>query len=67
MKADDEKGIGVILIYTGLLFALLGWASRMKMDFHHRAEISATSFIVAAVLAGIGLLLFLVSMRKRRG
>ena len=67
MKADDEKGISVILIYTALLFALLGLASRMKMDFHHRAEISGTSFIVAAVLAGLGLLLFLVSLRKRRG
>jgi hypothetical protein len=55
------------LIYTALLFALLGLASRMKMDFHHRAEISGTSFIVAAVLAGLGLLLFLVSLRKRRG
>jgi hypothetical protein len=67
MKADDEKGISVILFYTALLFALLGWASRMKMDFHHRAEISTTSFIVAAVLVGLGLVLFLLSLRKRRG
>jgi hypothetical protein len=65
MKADDEKGISIILIYVALLFALLGWASRMKMDFHHRAEISGTSFIVAAVLASVGVIMFLFSLRKR--
>jgi NADH:ubiquinone oxidoreductase subunit H len=67
MKADDEKGLSVILIYTGLLFALIGWASRNKMDFHHRAEISNTSFTVAAILAGLSVVLFLLSLRKRRG
>jgi len=65
MKADDEKGISVILLYTALLFGLIGAAGRMKMDFHHRMEISTTSFIVAAVLAGLGIVLFLVSLRKR--
>jgi hypothetical protein len=65
MKADDEKGISIILLYVALLFALLGWASRMKMDFHHRAEISGTSFIVAAVLASVGVIMFLFSLRKR--
>ena len=40
MKADDEKGISVILIYTALLFFLLGLAARMKMNFHHRMELS---------------------------
>src|SRR5439155_18915368 len=38
--ADDEKGISVILLYTALLFFLLGVAARMKMNFHHRMEIS---------------------------
>ena len=65
MKADDEKGISVILIYTALLFFLLGLAGRMKMQFHYRAEISAASWVVAAVLAGLAILLFLFSLRKR--
>jgi len=65
MKADDEKGISVILIYTALLFFLLGLAGRMKMQFHYRAEISTASWVVAAVLAGLAILLFLFSLRKR--
>jgi hypothetical protein len=65
MKADDEKGISVILLYTALLFFLIGAAGRMKMEFHYRAEISNTSFIVAAILAALGVILFLFSLRKR--
>jgi hypothetical protein len=67
MKADDEKGISVILIYVALLFFLLGMAARMKMNFHHRAELSTAGFAVAAVLATLAIVLFLFSLRKRRG
>ena len=67
MKADDEKGISVILLYTALLFFLIGAAGRMKMEFHHRGEIATTSFTVAAILAALGVILFLLSLRKRRG
>ena len=67
MKADDEKGISLILIYIALLFFLLGVAARMKMNFHHRMEISTAGFVVAAVLAALGIVLFLFSLRKRRG
>jgi len=65
MKADDEKGISVILIYTALLFFLLGLAGRMKMSFRHRLEISTAGFVVAGVLAGLAIVLFLFSLRKR--
>ena len=65
MKADDEKGISVILIYTALLFFLLGLAARMKMSFQHRAELSTGGFVVAAVLATLAIVLFLFSLRKR--
>jgi len=65
MKADDEKGISVILIYIALLFFLLGLAAKMKMSFHHRAELSTAGFVVAAVLAGLAIVLFLFSLRKR--
>ena len=67
MKTDDQRGISVILFYSALLFLLLGWAGRMKADFHFRTEIGKTGFIVAAVLAGLALLLFLFSLGKRRG
>jgi uncharacterized membrane protein HdeD (DUF308 family) len=67
MRADDEKGISVILIYTALLFFLLGAAARMKMNFHHRMELSTGGFVVAGVLAALAIVFFLLSFRKRRG
>ena len=67
MKADDERGLSVILIYTALLFFLLGVAARMKMSFHHRMELSTGGFVIAAVLATLAIVLFLFSLRKRRG
>lgn len=65
MKADDEKGISIILIYTALLFFLIGLAGRIKMEFHYRAEISTASWVAAAILASLGVILFLFSLRKR--
>ena len=65
MKADDEKGISLILVYTALLFFLLGLAARMKMNFHHRMELSTAGFVIAGVLASLALILFLFSLRKR--
>ena len=67
MKADDEKGLSIISFYIALLFALLGAAGRMKAEYHYRSEIETTCFIVAAVLVGLGIVLFLLSLRKRRG
>ena len=65
MKAEDEKGISVILLYTGLLFFLLGFAARIKMNYHYRVELSNAGFVIAAVLAALGIVLFLFSLRKR--
>jgi hypothetical protein len=67
MKTDDKRGLSVILAYTGLLFFLLAMAAKMKMDFHHRAELSTAGFAVAAVLAALAVLLFLFSLGKKRG
>jgi len=66
MKTDDQRGVSVILIYTALLFILIGFASRMKAEFHYRMEISGTAFVVAAVLAALAIVLFLFSLGKRR-
>ena len=66
MKTDDQRGISVILVYIALLFLLIGWAGRMKAEFHYRAEISGTAFIVAGILAGLAVLLFLFSLGKKR-
>jgi Mn2+/Fe2+ NRAMP family transporter len=66
MKTDDQRGVSVILIYIALLFFLIGFAGKMKSDFHYRMEICNTAWIVAAVLAGLGVLLFLFSLGRKR-
>jgi hypothetical protein len=63
ISSDTGKAISVISFYSALLFCLLGFAARMKMNFHGRLEISTASFVVAAVLAAFGLV-FLMSSRS---
>jgi hypothetical protein len=66
MKTDDQRGVSVILLYTALLFFLIGFAGHMKAEYHYRAQIETTAWTVAAVLAGLGVLLFLFSLGKKR-
>ena len=66
MKADDQKAISLILVYTALLFFLIGMAARMKMNFHHRLEISTTALVVAAVLASLGLIALMLSWARKQ-
>jgi hypothetical protein len=63
---ETRKAIGLILIYIALLSFLIGFAARMKSDFHYRAEISSVGLTTGAVLfaAGIGALLFSRSSRR---
>ena len=65
MSSDDKKGLSVILIYTGLLFFLIGFAGRIKMDFHYAREIFTYGMGAAAVFAGLGVIMFLFSLGKR--
>jgi hypothetical protein len=60
ISSETRKAIGLILIYTALLFFLIGFAARMKSDFHHRSEISSAGLTAAAVcaVAGVAALLF---------
>jgi hypothetical protein len=66
MKTEDQRGVSVILVYIALLFLLLGFAARMKADFHFRTELSSVGFVVAAVLAALAVVLFLFSLGKGR-
>ena len=66
ISSDDQKGISVILIYTALLFFLVGMAARMKSDFHYRGEISMVSLTAAAVLAVLAVIVFLFARRKKQ-
>jgi len=67
ISSDDQKAIGVILLYLGLLFFLIGLAARLKESFHSRAEISTVGFTAAAIMAGLGVIVVLFSWRKKQG
>jgi hypothetical protein len=67
MSPDDQRAIGLILVCLGFLFFLIGLAARLKENFHSRAEISTAGFTTAAILAGLGVIVFLFSLRKTRG
>ena len=65
LSSDDQRAIGLILVCLGFLFFLIGLAARLKENFHSRAEISTTGFTIAAILAGLGVLALLFSLRKK--
>jgi len=67
MSSNDQKAISLILVCVGFLFLLIGLAARLKENFHSRAEISTAGFTAAAILAGLGVIVFLFSWRKKRG
>jgi uncharacterized membrane protein len=67
MSSDDQKAVGLILVCVGFLFFLIGLAARLKESFHSRAEISTAGFTAAAIMAGLAVIMFLFSLKKRRG
>jgi uncharacterized membrane protein YtjA (UPF0391 family) len=67
ISTDDQRAIGLILFCVGVLSFLIGLAGYLKENYHHRTEISSTGFTIAIILGAIGVLLFLVSLRKKRG
>ena len=64
---DDQRAIGLILFCVGILAFLIGLAGHLKENYHYRGEISCTGFTIAMILGAIGVVLFLVSLRKKRG
>ncbi len=67
ISTDDQRAIGLILFCVGVLSFLIGLAGHLKENYHYRGEISSTGFIIAIILAAIGVVLFLVSLKKKRG
>jgi uncharacterized membrane protein YtjA (UPF0391 family) len=67
ISTDDQRAIGLILFCIGVLSFLIGLAGHLKENYHHRGEISSTGFTIAIILAAIGVVMFLVSLRKKRG
>jgi hypothetical protein len=66
LSADTQKAISLILIYLALLFFLIGIAARLKSEFQARLEISTAGFVVAAVLAAAGVIIFLFSLTGKK-
>ena len=67
ISADDQRAIGLISFCVGVLCFLIGLAARLKENYHSRAEISSAGFTIAIILAAIGGILFLVSLKKKSG
>jgi TRAP-type C4-dicarboxylate transport system permease small subunit len=67
MSSDDQRAVGLILVCLGFLFFLIGLAARLKESFHSRAEISTVGFTAAAIAAALGVIMVLVSLRKKQG
>jgi hypothetical protein len=66
IPSETRKAIGLILLYTALLFFLIGFAAGMKSDFHRRDTISKAGYTTAAVFgaAGVSALLFWRSSKR---
>ena len=67
ISSDDQRAIGLIMCCVGFLCFLIGLAGDFKSDYHSRAEIASVGFTAAVILAAIGVILFLFSLRKKRG
>jgi uncharacterized membrane protein YtjA (UPF0391 family) len=67
ISTDDQRAIGLILFCVGILSFLIGLAGHLKENYHHRGEIASAGFTIAIILAALGVVLFLVSLRKKRG
>jgi hypothetical protein len=66
ISTDTGKAISLILIYTALLFFLIGVAAHQKSDFHSRALISHIGLYTATVLAALGVITLLFSLTRKQ-
>ena len=67
ISTDDQRAIGVILFWVAILSFLIGIAGHFKSEYQHRGEISSTGFTIAIILAAAGIVMFVVSLKKKRG
>jgi hypothetical protein len=66
MSSDTRKAIGLISIYTALLFFLIGFAGGMKSEFHSRLAISTAGYYAASAFAALGVIMLLLSFKGKR-
>jgi hypothetical protein len=66
MFPETWRALGLISIYTALLFSLIGWAGSHKSEFHFRGEIATAGYYAAGVFVTLGVVMLLLSFRKKR-
>jgi hypothetical protein len=66
MSSETCKALGLISVYTALLFFLIGWAGSHKMQFHFRAEIATAGYYAAGVFVALGVIMLLLSFRGKK-
>ena len=66
MSSDTCKALGLISIYTALLFFLIGWAGSHKMQFQFRSEIATAGYYAAGTFVALGVIMLLLSFRGKR-
>ena len=66
ISSDDQRAIGLILFCVAVLSFLIGIAGHFKSDYHWSGQIFSTGITIAIVLAAIGVVMFLVSLKKKR-
>ena len=66
MSSETCKALGLISIYTALLFFLIGWAGAHKSQFHFRAEIATAGYYTAGVFVALGVIMILLSFRGKK-
>ena len=67
ISTDDQRAIGLISFCIGVLCFLIGLAAQLKENYHSRGQISSVGFTIAIILAAIGGVLFLISLKKKSG
>ena len=67
ISSDDQRAIGLIVFCVAVLSFLIGIAGHFKSDYHCSGKIFSAGLTIAIVLAAIGVVMFLVSLKKKRG
>ena len=66
ISTGDQRAVGLILFCVAVLSFLIGIAGHFKSEYQHRGEISSTGITIAIILAAVGVVMFVVSLKKKR-
>jgi len=67
MSSDDQRAVDLILIGLRFLFFLIDLAAQLNQSFHSSAEISTVGFTANTIVAALGVIIVLFSLKKKQG